>query len=102
MSVLDSIILGVVQGLTEFIPVSSSGHLIIARDILGLTGTDSLSVDAVFQLATILAVGVYFFRDLLNVLKDKVMLWAIVLGTIPAVVLGLLLEKDMETIFRSA
>lgn len=115
MNIFDGIILGIVQGLTEFLPVSSSGHLILARQILGIQTLDGLAFDAVLQLATILAVGVYFWRDLWKIFisflkvvrgksiekKEKTMLWAIIIGTIPAVIFGLLLEKKMETIFRN-
>ncbi len=114
MSLFQGIILGIVQGLTEFIPVSSSGHLIIAHHLLG-TNTSDLAVDAVLQLATILAVGVYFRKDLwsvsVNFLKlitrkpiapvEKTLLTALIVGTIPAVILGLLLEKYIESVFRS-
>lgn len=102
MSYLESILLGLVQGLTEFIPISSSGHLILTREFLGLQAADALAVDAIFQLATILAVGVYFFRDLISMHKDRVLLKAVMFGTIPAIILGLLLEEKMETVFRSA
>lgn len=108
--------LGIVQGLTEFLPVSSSGHLIIARDLFGVVTPDGLAVDAVLQLATALAVLVYFRNDFWRLAEDaiswirgrgvesgqKVMILAIMLGTIPAVIAGLLLESRMETIFRSA
>lgn len=108
--------MGIVEGATEFIPISSSGHLIIARDILGWNGSNSLSFDAVLQLATVLALVVYFWKDLWRLIKtffamilqkpvehrDVVMIFAIILGTIPAIIGGLLLEKQMETIFRSA
>lgn len=116
MHILNSIILGIVEGATEFIPISSSGHLIIARDILGWNGSESLSFDAILQLATVFALLVYFWRDILRLIKsffamilrkpvdhkDMVMILAIIIGTIPAVIGGLLLEKQMETIFRSA
>ena len=115
MTIIDSIILGIVQGLTEFLPVSSSGHLIIARQILGIQTIDGLAFDAVLQLATIAAVGLYFWNDLLRLLKtfiniirkkaveekDRVLFWAIFIGTIPAVIFGLLLESKMETVFRN-
>ena len=116
MSIFDSIILGTIQGLTEFLPISSSGHLIIARDLFGWHGSSDLSFDAILQLATGIALVVYFRKDIFRLIitffamiskkaveqKDKVMIWAIIIGTIPAVILGLFLQKYMETIFRSA
>jgi undecaprenyl-diphosphatase len=112
----NNIILGLVQGLTEFIPVSSSGHLIIFRDILGLQVNYGLAYDAILQLATTLAILVYFRKDLVKILFDfkkfvlkkslekseKRMVQAIIFGTIPAVILGLLLENFMETVFRNS
>lgn len=116
MDAFSALILGLVQGLTEFLPISSSGHLILAREILGLQQEFGLAVDAILQLATILAVGIYFYKDLISLAKTavffilrkpidqniKTLLIAIILGTIPALIAGLLMEKTMETIFRSA
>ncbi len=116
MDAISGIVLGTVQGLTEFLPISSSGHLILAREILGLQTENGLAVDAILQLATILAVGIYFYKDLIGLAKavvffilrkpidqkTKILLFAIIAGTIPALVAGLLLEKTMETVFRSA
>lgn len=109
-----AIIIGIIQGLTEFIPVSSSGHLIIAHNFLG-AGEFDLATDAVIQMGTILAVLIYFWKDLWKIFldffriifgivveaKDKIMVWAIILGSVPAVVFGLLLQNSMETIFRN-
>ena len=116
MDPLSGIILGIIQGITEFVPISSSGHLIIAREFLGLSSSIDLSFDAVLQLATSIAVLIYFWRDFLRIAKlpfkyirkqtierkDKILLGAIVLGTIPAVLIGFFLEGTMETVFRSA
>ena len=107
-------VLGLIQGMTEFLPVSSSGHLVLMRDILGAT-KDGLAADAVLQLATVLAVVVYFFKDLLSLVytalykalgkpvrvEDERLMWALVAGTVPAVILGLLLEDVMATAFRN-
>jgi len=98
--VISNVILGLVQGLTEFIPVSSSGHLILAREFLTLHGND-LAFDAVLQFATILAVLVYFWKDLWGLLFDWKKLRIVILATIPAVIAGVLLEDYMETVFRN-
>jgi len=102
MSVFESIVLGLVQGLTEFIPVSSSGHLILAREVFGLSSTTALSFDAILQLATVAAVIIYFLRDLPALFSDKQLLYALFFGTLPALVLGFFLEGSMETVFRSS
>jgi undecaprenyl-diphosphatase len=102
MGASQAIILGLVQGLTEFIPVSSSGHLILARELLHLPVSGGLAFDAVLQLATGLAVVAYFIPEIPGIMRDRTLLLAIAVGTVPAVVFGLLLESAMETIFRSA
>ncbi len=115
MDIFSSIILGVVQGLTEFLPISSSGHLILARDILGLQVPSGLAVDAVLQFATSLAVLVYFRTTLWGLLlalgrllrgrpassEERILLFALGLGTVPALIAGIFLESAMETLFRS-
>lgn len=116
MEIISGLILGIVQGLTEFLPISSSGHLIVAREVLGIGTEYGLSVDAVLQLATSLAILLYFRRDFWSMLvasfnwvrghtiasHDKILVGALVVGTIPAVIFGLLLEDIMETSFRNA
>ena len=115
MGIFDAILLGVVQGITEFLPISSTGHLILARELFGLDGTDALAFDAVLHLATAGAVLVYFSREvslLMNTAlrklgrlpvneRDLTLLYALLIATIPAVILGLLLESYMESYFRS-
>lgn len=114
---LDSLILGTVQGLTEFLPISSSGHLILARELLGANTESGLAFDAVLQLGSILAVFIYFRQDVWLLVRsafvwvsgkpkdvkpeDRRLLLGLIVGTIPALVLGLLLESTMETLFRS-
>lgn len=115
MDILSAVILGIVQGATEFLPVSSTGHLILTRSFLGIDGGNALAFDAMLHLATAAAVIVYFLDDIWLLIqtalrklgrlpvdeKNLALLIALLVGTIPAVVLGLLLESLMETVFRS-
>ncbi len=118
LTAIQSLSLGIVEGLTEFLPVSSSGHLILVRELFGVNSQSGLAFDAVLQLGTILAVYIYFRRDVWNLIlaawnmatgawrkvsqEEQTLLYGIILGTVPALVLGLLLQKAMDTIFRSA
>ncbi len=104
MDVWSFSMLGIVEGLTEFLPISSTGHLIVARDLFGLTTGSDLAVDAVLQLATMLALVVYFSKDLwsLALLRNKPLLLALAFGTIPGVLAGLMLEDIMGTLFRNS
>ncbi len=108
------LVLGVVQGLTEFLPVSSTGHLIVVRELLPLSPNEGLAVDAVLHLATAFAVALYFRRDLVRLARsalawvgggvveavDRTLLIALVIGTLPAVVLGILFQDTIEHVFR--
>ena len=114
MSIVESIVLGVVQGLTEFLPVSSTGHLILTRSLFGVDDMNGLAFDAILHLATAAAVIVYFFPDIWQLAqaglrklgrlpvnqRDETLLYSLLVATIPAVVLGLSLESLMEKTFR--
>lgn len=117
VSTFDAAVLGLVQGLTEFLPVSSSAHLRILGELLP-SGTDpGAAFTAVTQLGTEAAVLVYFWSDIRRiagawlsrvVLRDKTaaaadtrMGWLIILGSVPIVVLGLLFQSQIETGLRS-
>ena len=115
MDAVSAIILGIVQGLTEFLPVSSTGHLILAREFLSISDTYGLAFDAVLHLATAAAVALYFRKDFLRLIyavlyrvtrrpvpqEDERLVVLLIIATIPAVILGVLLESTMETVFRS-
>jgi undecaprenyl-diphosphatase len=115
MTIIQGIILGLVQGLTEFLPVSSTGHLIVARQLMGLYDASGHFFDAVLHLATLLAVILYFRRDILRLIitawrylvrkpieqAEAHFLGAIILGTIPAIAIGLLFENILTTSARS-
>jgi undecaprenyl-diphosphatase len=103
---INFILLGILQGFTEFLPISSSGHLILARYFFNLTTPYPLAVDAILQLGTILAVYIYFAPELWQLLKDFIhnkrsLAWAILLGTVPALIVGLLAEKYVDLYLRS-
>jgi len=115
MSVLQAIVLGVVQGLGEFLPISSSGHLIVVPWLLGWAEHD-LAFDVALHLGTLAAVVVAFARDWWQLTTaglaglrrgrpfqdpESRLLWLLAAATIPGVVAGLLLEKWAETVFRA-
>ena len=115
--VLKAAVLGVVQGLTEFLPVSSTGHLIITEKALGVSQDDlGLRFDAAIHLGTLAAVLLYFrvtvfvligdwFRSLYarrwDVTENSRLAWLLVLGTIPAGIAGIAIESTAEHAFRS-
>lgn len=115
MEWVDAIILGLVQGITEFLPVSSSGHLVLVHDWLAVESTNALAFDAVLHFATTAAVILYFRSDLWVLVqvglrklgrlpvntKDINMLYALVIATIPAVILGLLFGDIIAEYLRS-
>ncbi|TLP74050.1 undecaprenyl-diphosphate phosphatase [Nesterenkonia sphaerica] len=116
MQWFEAIILGLVQGLTEFLPISSSAHLRIVGEFLPGAQDPGAGFTAITQLGTEAAVLVYFWRDIVRILKawfsavfgrgshtnpHARMGWLIIVGTIPIVVLGLLLEDYIMSTFRS-
>lgn len=115
MGWLEAIILGLVQGLTEFLPISSSAHVFIAGQLFG--GQDpGAAFTAITQLGTETAVLVYFRHDIVRIIKhwclalagrlprsdpDARMGWLVIIGSIPIVVLGLLFEDAIDTTLRN-
>lgn len=114
MEIYQALILGVVQGLTELLPISSSAHLTIIPWLLGWQNnaafvTDFAGFDVALHFGTLLAIALYFFKDWLQLLKggfDQVikkkkttegrMFWYIVLATIPGGIIGFILDKFLE------
>ncbi|WP_194408647.1 undecaprenyl-diphosphate phosphatase [Microbacterium cremeum] len=113
---LEAIILGFVQGLTEFLPISSSAHLRILGEFLPSAQDPGAAFTAITQIGTEAAVVVFFWRDIVRIIShwfgalfgriprndpDAKMGWLIIVGSIPIVVLGLLFQDQIETTLRS-
>ena len=114
---VQAVVLGIVQGLTEFLPVSSSGHLIVVPALLGWHDPfiDSLAFSVMLHIATLLALLIYFRSDWLRLIPaglaairdrslggdpDRRLAWLLAVATIPAVIVGVLLNDKIETVFR--
>jgi len=110
MSIFNSIILGIVQGIGEFLPISSSGHLLFIPWLFNWEYENSLSFDIALHVGTLIAVLVFFWRDWFVLIKDGLtrgiktfegkMFWSLVVATIPGVLAGALLDDFAESFFR--
>lgn len=122
MTPFDAVILGIVQGLTEFLPISSSAHVQIAQQLLGLSAIPKPQLTAfiaTIQLGTEAAVLIYFWRDIVRIvqaffgalfakskqstdaLRDAKLGWLIIIGSIPVVAIGLIFQDAIENQLRS-
>ncbi len=103
MTILQAILLGVIQGITEFLPISSSGHLIIFESLFGLKVEELLDFDIALHMGTLLAILIYFRKDIWELLtfKNPKLIKFILIGTIPAVVIGFLFKDAIEAALRS-
>ena len=121
MDIIQAIIIGLVQGLTEFLPVSSSAHLIFAQQALGVADV-GLAFDVLLHVGTLVAVIVYFFNDIVNMIKGfllslvdlkdgnfmgelkkdpyKKLAWLTILATIPIGIVGVLFNDIVESMFQ--
>lgn len=120
MSIIEAILLGFIEGLTEFLPISSTGHLTITENLLGykIDDPDITAFTAIIQVGAVLATLVYFRSDIWRLLSawfkglflgsaaarrsaDYRFAWAVLLGSLPIVVAGLLFKEQIETTLRS-
>ena len=122
MNIIQAIIIGIVQGLTEFLPVSSSAHLVFAQNILGVES--SLAFDIFLHLGTLIAVLWFFRYDIIKMIKSwwlsigdilqgrfmqgfyedayKRLAWYVILATIPVAIVGILFDDAIESLFAGA
>lgn len=110
MDIIQALILGIVQGLGEFLPISSTAHLILVPYFFGWPDP-GLSFDVALHLGTLIAVVGYFWKDWLEIIsnvfnkktesKNNNLFWLIIVATIPGVIAGYFFEKDAETVFRN-
>jgi undecaprenyl-diphosphatase len=117
MTFLQSLILGIIQGLTEFIPVSSTAHLLIGQALLGIPSEGRIfSFNVIIQLGTVLAMLLFFWKDLWTILQaffsglwnkrpfathDSLLGWLVIVATVPALVVGFLLKDIINTLFSN-
>ena len=113
MDILQSIVLGIVQGLGEFLPISSTAHLVLVPFFTGWRDP-GLAFDVALHFGTLIAVLAFFWNDWIEILKlafnkksetqgkyNSKVLWLIVVATIPGIMAGYFLEHEAETVFRS-
>lgn len=118
MTIFQAILLGIIQGLTEFLPISSSAHLVLAPYLLGwhIPAQDEFVFDILVQVGTLVAVFAYFWQDLWAIARGFVagvwhkqpfatseacLGWYLILATLPAALIGLLIQDLVETAFNS-
>jgi len=108
MNWLEALILGIIQGLTEFLPVSSSGHLELGKAILGINAEKSLIFTVVVHGATVLSTIVVFYKDIFKLLKgllafkwneETIYISKIAISMIPVIILGLFFKEEIESFF---
>lgn len=117
MDLLHAILLGIVEGITEFLPISSTGHLTIAEKLLGyqIDTPEMTAFTAVIQIGAIIAAIVYFWSDIIRVFtawcrglvdrqarqSDYTFGWGIIIGSVPIIIAALVFKDQIETVFRS-
>lgn len=115
MNFVQAVVLGIIQGLTEFIPVSSTAHLLIGQSLLGIPSDDKIfSFNVIIQLGTVLAMLIFFWKDLFHIVRsfflgiwhrkpfathDSLVGWLVIVATIPALIVGFLVKDILENMF---
>src|SRR5574341_299858 len=113
MTLIQSFLLGIIQGLTEFIPVSSTAHLLVTEHFMGLDPNDEMlfSFSVLIQLGTLVSLFIFYGKDLLMLVKaffakpfstaENRLAWYIVIATVPALIFGYVLKDAVEAIFKN-
>jgi len=110
MEYIYSIVLAIVQAVTEFLPISSSGHLVIVHQLIPSELLNNLSFDVVLHFGTLVALVIYFWQDLIRIAKgffsrqknsDRYLGWMLIIGILPALIIGYFFEDFIEQNFRS-
>lgn len=110
MSLIEAIILGIIQGLSEFLPISSSGHLELGKAILGVEASEDVTFTVVVHGATVLSTIVVFWKDIMGLLQglftrhwndSKSFIAKIIISSIPVVIIGLFFKEEVESLFNN-
>lgn len=108
MDWIEALILGIIQGLTEFLPISSSGHIELGKHLLGVEANANLTFTVFVHGATVLSIVFVFYKDLINLTRglfkkdfgeEKIYILKLLLSMVPVVIVGLLFEKQIEQFF---
>jgi len=101
MTISEAVISGIVQGVTEFFPISSSGHLVILHSFFGIK-KDLLAFDIFLHFGTLVSIIIFFHKDIINMLvKDRPMLKFIIIGSVPTFLIGILFKDAVKPLFTN-
>ena len=109
MTYLEAIFLGFIQALTEFLPISSSGHLVLFQKLLGIKSTDMM-LEIILHLGTLFSIIIFFWNDIKEIVKksifqkdrsNQIFIFKIIVATIPASIFGILFKDNLVQIFDS-
>lgn len=105
--ILEAIVLGIIQGIAEFLPISSSGHLVLAQELFGINATPDegsqtgLAMNVALHVGTLFSIVVVYWSDLWKVARDWRVVRSIIIATLPVVIVGLSLKDVLERAFES-